>query len=86
MNCVKVDQSFVRRIETDPYDAAICSAMIALAHKLGLCTVAEGVETTGQLDILKGLNCGKVQGFLTGHPLPAADIEPFLRAAASAPR
>ncbi len=85
VNCVKVDQSFVRHIETDPYDADICSAMIALAHKLGLDTVAEGVETPGQLALLKRLGCGKAQGYLISHPLPAAEIDALLRRGESTP-
>jgi len=78
LNRLKLDRSFVKDIETDPNDAAICAATIALAHNLGLDVVAEGVETEKQLDYLARLNCDKVQGFFFSKPLPAEEAERFI--------
>ena len=77
ISCLKIDRSFVRDIETDRHDAVICSATVALAHKLGYEVVAEGVETQGQLAFLRAINCDKAQGYLISKPLPAADIPGF---------
>ncbi|MDD2886002.1 MAG: EAL domain-containing protein [Dechloromonas sp.] len=77
---LKLDRSFVKDLETDANDAAICSATVALGHNLGLELVAEGVETTAQRDYLAKLGCDIMQGFLYSKPLPAARIVDFLLA------
>jgi EAL domain-containing protein (putative c-di-GMP-specific phosphodiesterase class I) len=76
---LKLDQSFVKDIESDTSDAAICSATIALGHNLGLELVAEGVETQAQRDFLARLGCDVLQGYLYSKPLPASEIIDFLR-------
>lgn len=82
---LKLDRAFVKDIETDPNDAAICQACVSLAHSLKLTVVAEGVETERQRDFLLGLGCDTMQGFLYSRPLPKADMERLLRAQAVAP-
>ena len=82
---LKLDRSFVKDIQTDTNDAAICSATVALGHNLGLEMVAEGVETTEQRDFLAGLGCDVLQGYLISHPLPVNDVVQFLRASGVMP-
>ena len=77
---LKLDQSFVKDIESDLSDAAICSATIALGHNLGLELVAEGVETQAQRDFLSKLGYDVLQGYLYSRPLPASEIVDYLRA------
>jgi diguanylate cyclase (GGDEF)-like protein/PAS domain S-box-containing protein len=79
-NTLKIDRAFVKDIETDPDDAGICDVTVLLAHKLGRETIAEGVETTGQLKFLLSIGCEKIQGYLISKPLPADEAESFIRA------
>ncbi|MFP5410648.1 MAG: EAL domain-containing protein [Gammaproteobacteria bacterium] len=76
---LKLDRTFVRDIETDPSDAEISAATLALAHNLGLTVTAEGVETTAQRDFLVRHQCDCMQGYLFAKPLPAESILSFIR-------
>jgi diguanylate cyclase (GGDEF)-like protein len=77
---LKIDQSFVRDISTDAEDKAIVSAIIHMARSLGLKTIAEGVETSGQLAFLSEQQCDEVQGYYYSKPLLAEQFEAFVRA------
>jgi diguanylate cyclase (GGDEF)-like protein len=68
---LKIDRSFVAGVDTDPDNAAIVIAIIAMAHCLGLSVVAEGVETQAQLEFLKSKSCDECQGFLFAKPMSA---------------
>ena len=76
---VKIDQSFVRDITEDPDDKAIVGAIISMATSLGMQTIAEGVETEGQLEFLKAKGCTEVQGYYFSRPLPAAQFQAFMQ-------
>lgn len=71
---LKIDQSFVRTLESDPQSFAIVETIIRLAKILRLTTTAEGVETEGQAQILRDIGCEVFQGYLFAKPLPQADL------------
>ncbi len=74
---VKIDRSFVADILSDPDDLALSSAIIAMAHSVGMRVIAEGVESREQLELLRDNGCDLVQGFLLARPMPAAEIAAF---------
>jgi EAL domain-containing protein (putative c-di-GMP-specific phosphodiesterase class I) len=83
---IKLDRSFVSRIEHDEDDRAIVRSVISLAHDLGLTVVAEGVETRACWDWLAAHGCDEAQGYLMGRPMPVEDLEASLgRRTASRP-
>jgi EAL domain-containing protein (putative c-di-GMP-specific phosphodiesterase class I) len=85
VDTLKIDLSFVRGATSDPNDASVVTAVIAVAHSLDLRVVAQGVETEAQVELLRSLGCDAVQGFLWSPPLPAGECGPFLAAASSVP-
>jgi diguanylate cyclase (GGDEF)-like protein/PAS domain S-box-containing protein len=80
VSTLKIDKSFVRDLERNPTDAAIATAIIAMAANLNLQVVAEGVETLGQLNFLRDKLCDEVQGFLFSKPVAADQISKYLQA------
>ena len=75
---LKIDQSFVRNLDHDQNDLALCEAIIVMAKKLGIKVIAEGVETENQNRLLKDFGCDFGQGYLYSRPVPAADFESLL--------
>lgn len=76
---LKIDQSFISDLETNPDSRAIVEAVIKLARDLRMSVAAEGVETKGQFELLRHLSCGEIQGFLAGRPMPPEQFEDYLR-------
>jgi diguanylate cyclase (GGDEF)-like protein/PAS domain S-box-containing protein len=75
IDVLKIDRSFVDGLPEGEQDAQIARAIIAMAHSLNLAVIAEGVETHAQLGFLREHGCDEVQGYLFGHPVPAAQFE-----------
>lgn len=76
---LKIDMAFLRDFETKPQSRVILSAVVDMAKKLGLHTLAEGVETEEQYAFLKSIGCETLQGYLFSPPVPLAEILPILR-------
>lgn len=75
---LKIDQSFVHEIITDANSAVLARTILAMAHNLGMTTIAEGVEESGQLEYLRKYACEEMQGFLFSKALPAEELTQLL--------
>ena len=75
---LKVDQTFTANIETSAEGMVFFTAIVTMAHALGMRVVAEGVENLAQVRLLRSLDCDEVQGFYISRPLPAGDVQPVL--------
>ena len=80
IDCLKIDQSFVRNLSPGSTDLTLCKAIIAMAHELGMLVVAEGVETEQQHQLLMAAGCDHGQGYWYGRPMPPAQFEAWVRA------
>ncbi len=78
-DCIKIDRSFVSDIDGSRMNRSIISAILAMARSMNVRVIAEGVETTDQVDFLRGEQCQEVQGFLFGRPLSTSRAETVLR-------
>lgn len=83
ISCLKIDRSFIRDLPGDSEDAAITTAIVSMAHSLGLNVIGEGVETRAQLEFLARLGCESAQGFWFSKPLPIDVFCRFVRDNAS---
>ena len=79
ISTLKIDRAFVIGLPHEENDCAIARAIVTMAQQLRQEIVAEGVETTEQMDFLRGLGCDQLQGYLFSQPVPAADFERMLR-------
>ena len=87
INFLKIDRAFIKGLADETRDLAICEAIIAMAHRLGMEVVAEGIETDAQRMLLIASRCDFGQGYLFARPLPAAEFEAgFLHKARAAPQ
>jgi diguanylate cyclase (GGDEF)-like protein len=79
LDVLKMDRGLLREIDADPSALGIATAVVAMAHSLGLHVVAEGVDAAEQLSLLRRMDCDQIQGFLFAPALPAAEVARFLR-------
>jgi EAL domain-containing protein (putative c-di-GMP-specific phosphodiesterase class I) len=79
---LKIDQSFVRDVLSDPNDATIVRTILALGNSFGLSVIAEGVETEAQCTFLAENGCRDYQGYLFSRPVPLMDFESMLKSSA----
>lgn len=79
LDCLKTDKSFIDEMVANHQDFTIVEAILRMGHGLGLRTVAEGVETPEQRDVLRRLGCKCAQGYLFGRPMPAGDLALWMR-------
>jgi predicted signal transduction protein with EAL and GGDEF domain len=80
INCLKIDASFVREIQSGRHDLAIVRTIEALGRNLQMHTVAEGIEESAQYDLLKDIGCSFGQGYFISRPVSAVELETLLRA------
>jgi EAL domain-containing protein (putative c-di-GMP-specific phosphodiesterase class I) len=79
LDTMKIDQCFIRGIDRSPGMRSLCQTIVAMAHQLKLHTVAEGIEETGELDVMREIGCEAGQGYLFQRPVPADAFAQFLR-------
>jgi diguanylate cyclase (GGDEF)-like protein/PAS domain S-box-containing protein len=82
IDSLKIDGSFISDIAAEQQGSALVSAIIGMAHELGIRVVAEGVETPEQMMVLRDMNCDEAQGYVISKPLPIAAVPDFIRACA----
>ncbi len=80
IDVLKIDQSFVRKLGSDPQAQSLCETMVSIGRSLDIAVVAEGVETAEQLHMLQNMGCDEVQGYLVSKPVPPEKIPPLLGA------
>jgi len=80
MDILKIDRSFVSRIEDAEGNLAILEAIVTLAHQLGMEVVAEGIQTAGQVKKIRSLGCEYGQGYLFSKPVPGDEVEDLIAA------
>lgn len=78
VHCLKIERALVSGIPTEVDDQAICQAVVALGHGLGVRIVAEGVEREEQASFLRSIGCDELQGYLYGRPVNAVEFEQLL--------
>ena len=78
MRRIKIDRSFVTKVDEDREQQKVISAVLSLAERLGLETLAEGVETQAELSMLGQLGCGHVQGYGIARPMPFEDTADWI--------
>jgi EAL domain-containing protein (putative c-di-GMP-specific phosphodiesterase class I) len=78
IDVLKIDRSFVSGVGNAPEDSAILSAIVRMAHSLGMDVVAEGIETREQVSALRLLGCGRGQGYFFSRPLPAEALQTLI--------
>ena len=74
IDVIKIDQSFVYKLATDHQSKALCETIVSIGRSLDIAIVAEGVETSEQLQLLKAMGCDEIQGYLVSRPLPPEEI------------
>jgi diguanylate cyclase (GGDEF)-like protein len=79
LDTLKIDRSFIQNLRSEAKELEIIHAVISLGRALDLTVIAEGIDNTEQLSLLKSLNCSIVQGYLTGRPLPADELRGSLQ-------
>jgi EAL domain-containing protein (putative c-di-GMP-specific phosphodiesterase class I) len=77
---LKLDRSYVGKGSTDPTARAILQGSLDMARRMALATVAEGVETAGDLELVRALGCDRIQGYLIAAPMPTAELIAWLHA------
>jgi len=78
VDTVKIDRSFVCQADTSAHHRVLIEATVKVARSLGMTTVAEGIETQSQLDVVRNHLCDKVQGYFYSRPLPAPELLDWL--------